>query len=1067
MKPLLRLTLVFLCAASMWAQTFRGGIQGTVSDPTGGGVADTQVTMTNVETGLTRTAKTSAAGTYFISELPIGTYDVKVEKANYRTQTLKGIKVEVSSSPRVDFQLSTNPEVVEAEKSTVVPMTGQGPLINAAHDDLGGRINAQALQELPINGRDILKTFLMVSGANSDGALETDSAGSFGYFSINGNRGRSNNYLIDGTDMNDGYRNLSSINEPGIFGVPATVLPLDSLQEISIISGAEAEFGRNSGATVDFVTKSGTNNLHGSVYEYFRNNVLDARNAFNPVGSPQDVFHNNQFGGSLGGPLVKDRTFWFVAYEGQREGVGFPVLARVPTQAEINQSIANNGGVVNPVIANLLAHGTWPTANRPADAQGNNLITSTQAPNRADSVIAKIDQRFGDNDFLTGRYFFGNSDQSAPFALAGGGVLPGFNTVVPTTINVASVSYTHIFGLHLLTEIRGGYNRLAKTVSPQDHTFDPNSIGLNLGTGAQDFGLPLISVGPFATLGAALSDPRGRTDTNTQFFNNYTYTSGRHNWKFGYEFNRTFIDGFLDAGYRGKLRFSTLDAFIAGTPTSGRQAQGNSTRQTSANNQSLYLQDSFSILPNLTLNYGVRWDYFGVIHEDQNQFSILDNAGNLKQVSQLYPRDLNNFAPRMSVAWDMTGDSKTVLRAGWGLYYDAASQDFFIGQLPFNSFNSGPAYNGIGPNPITFSFSPAAVLQPNVRVFAPASFAATDVFTVDQKLRTPYVQVYNLNIERELSRNIALQVGYVGSAGRKLFRYVDLNQVNPATGTVAFPAFIVANQLQTSASSNYNALQVSLRFRNWHRFTSIVNYSWSHAIDNASDGLDFVPNASQPDNSFRPDLEKASANFDQRQHLSWTYSYQFPSFKTWHALTSGWSTQGVLTLSAGQPFNLNYLFEGDFNGSGEFFGRPDLVGNPFAGTGGPSKFLNLAAFQVPCTLSAGSCVPGTQHFGNLGRNAFVGPAIQDFALSMAKDNKITERLKMQIRVDIFNPFNHPNFANPLWPNFLADFLQNGRDAAGRGVGFLPLTVTPDVGIGNPFLGGGGPRDIQLAMRFTF
>jgi hypothetical protein len=1054
---------------SLSAQTFRGGIQGTVADATGHPVGDALVTVNNEETGLTRTAKTSSAGTYFISELPIGSYDIKVEKAGSRQQTLKGIKVEVSSNQRVDVQLKPGVETVEAEKTTqVVEMTGQSPLINAAQDNLGGRIGLKEISELPINGRDILKTFLMVSGAASDAGLENDSAGSFGYFSMNGNRGRSNNFLIDGTDMNDSYRNLSTINEPGVFGVPATILPLDSLQEISIINSTEAEFGRSSGATVDFVTKSGTNGLHGSAYEYFRNNALDARNFFNSVGSPQDVFHNNQFGGSLGGPIVKDRTFWFVAYEGQRESVGFPVLARVPTAAEINQSIANNGGVVNPVTANLLAHGLWPAANRPADSQGNNLVTSTQAPNRADSVIAKIDQRFGEKDFLTGRYFYGNSDQSAPLALVGGGILPGFNTVVPTTVNVASVSYTHIFGLHLLTEVRGGYNRLAKTTNPQDHTFDPNSIGLNLGTSAQDFGLPAINVANFATLGSALSDPRGRVDTNTQFFNNYTYTQGRHNWKFGYEYRRTVVDGFLDAGYRGKLGFKTLDAFIAGTPTSGRQAQGNSARTTFQNNHSFYLQDNFSLFSNLTLNYGVRWEYFGVIGEDKNQFSILDPSGNLQLVKQLYPRDLNNFAPRAGLAWDIKGDTKTVVRAGWGMYYDAASQDFFVGQLPFNTFNSGPGYNGIGPNPITFSFAPGAVLQPGVRVFAPGTFGATDVFTVDQHLRTPYIQMYNVNIERELTKNIALQVGYVGSAGRKLFRYIDLNQANPTTGTFAFPAFGVVNQLQTSASSNYNALQATLRFRNWHGLSSILNYSWSHSIDNASDGLDFVPNASQPDNSFRPDLEKASSNFDQRQHLSWTYSYQIPKFPGWHALTSGWSTNGVLTVSAGQPFNLNYLFEGNFNGSFEFFGRPDLVGNPFAGTHGPGQFLNLSAFQVPCTLNgSGNCVPGTKHFGNLGRNAFVGPSVQDLALSLAKSNNITERVKMQIRLDVFNPFNHPNFANPLWPNFFADFLQNGRDAAGRGVGFLPLTVTPDVGIGNPFMGGGGPRDIQLALRFTF
>jgi hypothetical protein len=447
---------------------------------------------------------------------------------------------------------------------------------------------------------------------------------------------------------------------------------------------------------------------------------------------------------------------------------------------------------------------------------------------------------------------------------------------------------------------------------------------------------------------------------------------------------------------------------------------------------------------------------------------LLDAAGNVNTVSQLYPRDLNNFAPRASVAWDLSGNGKTVVRAGWGMYYDAFSQDFFVGQLPFNTFNSGPAYNGVGPDPITFSFSPAATIQPGVPVFDPTSFSATDVFTVDQNLRTPYIHVFNLNVQQELSPRVALQIGYVGSQGRKLFRYVDINQINPATGTAAFPAFLFINRFQSSASSSYNSLQTSLRFRDWHHFSSSVNYTYSHSIDNASDGQDYVPNATQPDNSFAPDRERASSNFDMRQKLSWTFTYQFPSSGNMSRLRSGWSVDGVLSLAAGQPFNVNYLFEGDFNGSGEFFGRPDLVGDPFAGTKTPNSFLNLSAFQVPCAINAtqDGCV-GNVHFGNLGRNAFVGPDFKNFDFSLAKDTKINERLAVQFRANFYNIFNHPNFANPLWPTFGVDFAQNGLDATGRGIDFLPITATPDVGTGNPFLGGGGSRNIELALRLKF
>lgn len=1056
--------VVSLFTFSLFAQTFRGGIQGTVTDSTGAVIAGAEIRVTNPATGLSRDTKTDGTGNYFISELPIGTYEVAVKAKGFRPAIVKDIKVEVSASQEVNVLLSPG----GGTENVVV--TVQAPLVEATQDTLGATLSAEQFNELPVSGRDFTKLLVMVPGAGGDPSGAADSAGSFGLFSINGNRGRANNYLLDGTDMNDGYRNLPAINQGGVFGTPATILPMDALQEVSVVNSTEAEFGRNSGATVNIVTKSGTNALHGTAYEYFRNNGLDARNFFNPVGTPQNVFHNNQFGFSLGGPLKHDKTFWFVSYEGQREGVGIPTVATIPTQADINQAIADNGGVVNPVIAKLLARNPWGPLGT-----SESLITSDKANNRVDSVIAKIDHRFSEKDLLTGRYYYGDSDQSFPLALVGGGLLPGFNTVTPTNVDIVSLSETHMFNPRLLMEVRFGYNRFHETFGAQDSTFDPSSIGLNMGTGSQDFGLPAISVAGFAHLGANTSVPRGRTDTNWQFFDNFTKTAGRHNWKYGYEFRRTFVDGFFDNGYRGQLSFASLDSFIAGTPDSGRQAQGNSSRQTFQNNQSVYLQDDFRFSKRLTAFYGVRWEYFGVIGEEQNRFSILDPAGNVTPVKQLYPRDLNNFAPRVGFAYDVAGDGRTVLRAGWGLYYDAFSQDFFVGQLPFNTFNSGPAYNGVGPDPITFSFSPAAVLQPGVRVFDPSTFSASDVFTVDQNIRTPYIQVFNANVQQEVTRHMAVELGYVGSQGRKLFRYVDINQANPVTGLHAFPALGFVNQFQSSASSSYNSVQASVRFRDWHGLTSNVNYTWSHSIDNASDGQDYVPNATQPDNSFRPDLERANSNFDMRNHFSWTFSYRVPKLGNNKWIGSGWNLDGVATLSSGQPYNVNYLFEGDFNGSGEFFGRPDVVGDPFAGTNGRLQLLNLSAFAAPCTVDAtGNCVPGTQHFGDLKRNAFVGPNYRNLDFAVAKDTKISERLTMQIRMNVYNIFNHPNLANPLWPNFGVDFLGNGSAITGSGphmlltgTGFLSPTATPDVGVGNPFLGSGGSRNIELAARFTF
>jgi hypothetical protein len=324
----------------------------------------------------------------------------------------------------------------------------------------------------------------------------------------------------------------------------------------------------------------------------------------------------------------------------------------------------------------------------------------------------------------------------------------------------------------------------------------------------------------------------------------------------------------------------------------------------------------------------------------------------------------------------------------------------------------------------------------------------------------------------------------VGSHGTKLFRYRDINQpVDPAVSTArpfdngpfapSGNPFFYVNLLETTANSSYNALQTSFTLRNRRGFTTSVNYTYSHSIDNASDGQDYVANATQPDNSFRPDLERASSNFDVRHRFVWTFSYEIPNLLADHPrIGGGWQVNGIVTVRSGSPFNVN-LFD-DYNGTGEFFPRPDLVGDPYAGTSTPTNFLNLSAFKVPCTLdgsgdtSAAGCIPGTQHFGNLGRNSLIGPGYGDLDFSVFKKIAITERVNVQLRAEIFNLLNHPNFSSPLLPGFSADASFGGIDPkTGKGQGFLPITVTPDVGIGNPFLGGGGSRNVQLAVRLLF
>jgi hypothetical protein len=1117
---LLSLCIVLFLVCTSGAQTFRGSIQGTITDSTGAAIPGAQVKVFSPGTGLTRTVTTNDLGGYVASELPLGTYSITVAREGFGTTTLTNIPVSVGTPTRADAKLAAG------SVQEVVQVTAEVPLVETASNTTGGSIEAAQVAELPINGRDYTKLLELVPGATSDPVGSTESAGSYGLFSLNGNRGRSNNYLLDGTDMNDGYRNLPSVNQAGVWGCPSTILPVDALAEIPVTGNSEAEFGRSSGATVNIVTKSGTNQFHGSASESYRNDSLSARNYFNTVDLPKNSFTNHQFAGLLDGPIFRDRSFFTLAYEGQRENGGLPQLGTVPGLSDYADHIASFGAV-NPVMQKLWDSKPWGTLPQ----TGGNVTFTTPFSNNSDNVIAKVDQHLkliSAGDLLTARYFYAHGMQSFPLGmLYTGSSAPGFNTLTPTHVNIVSLSYTSIPKPNLIFELRGGYNRFLQQFLPQDIGLNPvTAYGLNTlptGFSPRDLGLPTISVSGLSPIGATGSDSRGRIDTNYQLFGNVSLIKGRHSFKAGVEWRRTFINSFIDSGHRGKLsftghaetnengvetQFSPLDDFLSGYIHSGSSAQGSGTRYSYQNGGGAYLLDSWHLSSKVTLNYGLRWDYYGVIGAKNNAFSLFNvKTGKLETVgatggpSSLYPRDLTNFAPRFSVADDLLGNGKLVIRTGAGIFYDGASQDFFVGNQPWNTnpAEAGPAFNGIG-----FAASVAqTVPTDNSPIFS--DYEPNSVFTVDQHLVTPRYVSYNLNIESQLAKKIAVQIGYVGSQGRHLYHFRDLNQVNNESGAVTcangqkiqpgyvcYPSYSIGsftdislwyvNQIETSAISNYNSLQTTLKILNWHNLTSTVNYTWAHSIDTASDGLDFVPNAAQPDDSFNPHAERASSNFDVRQRFQWYWTYNLPKFDRAEKLLSGWAVDGMFNFATGQPYTVSYLYENDLNQSGEWFGRPDVIGDPYKGASG-INLLNLEAFAAPCTnidtdpasSTYESCLSGG-HPGSEGRNAFKSPNFTNYDFSLTKTTHLTEKVSMQLRTDFFNIFNHPNFSNPLLPGFGVDgfvssHIEGNRLIAGSGPGssgqFLQTTATPDVGSGNPYLGGGGPRSMQIAAHFTF
>jgi len=1164
MKLRLVVVVVLLSTAMLVGQTFRGTILGSVTDPSGAFVAGATVKVRNLATGLERTTVTSGDGSYTVSELPIGTYSVTVTQSGFQTAITNDVEVNVATERRVDAQLKTGQVTQMVEVSG-----GDLPQIETQSNELGGVLTSKSVEDLPINGRDYTKLIFLNAGVAGSPDQITDSPGSYGEFSMNGARGRSNNYMLDGSDMNDGYRNDPAINQGGVFAVPSAILPIGAVAEMKVLSNFEPEYGRNAGAVVNIVTKSGTNALHGELFEYFRNNALDARNYFNLASEERAPFHNNQFGGALGGPIVKDKTFFFLDYEGQRETVGTVTLACVPEGSGPGGSLSPNDAS-NPVIKQLLQdHNPWPAPNIPGvhstDSgcpNGPNASLITPSSNGLSSLIAKIDHNFNTNNILTGRYFFGDSTQAFPLALTGsGGQLPGFNTITPTRVQLVSLSYVHTFGTNIVNEVRYGWNRFSEGFFPQDQPFHPSSIGMCASSdcvsgGPHDSGLPilLVSVTPtgassfFSQPGTTSGDPRARHDSNNHFVEDLSWKIGKHDLKAGFEFRRTSIQQYFDKYYRGRLKFTghtdsetgqvfdPLQDFLSGYVDSGLQYSGDSLRHTSENSYGLYLQDSFRMNPRLTVNYGLRWDYYGVVKEKNNLFAnflvssfdpVTDTgSGTYTQVGtnglkNLYQPYYKNFSPRASIAWDVTGKSKTVVRAGAGLFYDAFSQDMFLGHLPFSAYYApGPAYGNFGGTAaINAASATGGQIQPSTPIYGAIGCSPEcDIFGVDPHIKTPYMENYNINIQQQITNKSTLQVGYVGSQGHRLFRFYDINQPTHAAVTAAdcpngiatcattgaiqdfsvprpfgdggVGAFYIYQERSTG-KSNYNSLQVSYKVNGWHGVTSAVNYVYSKSLDNSSDLEDFVPNAAQPQDSNNPQLEKGPSNFNIPQRLTWVFGYELPNRGgSMQRLKNGWGFDSTVSLQSGQPFTLTYNCEDDYSGGAECFDRPDVVGPIVYHKHSPANYIDLTAFAMPCsipdtlTLASGfasDCTPGTRHYGNLGRNSLVGPTYKQWDFVLYKNTAISERVKLQLRAEFFNVLNHPNFSSPLLPAFLADPASNLATNCGCGFhttnvpgnnrevgnGGYQLTATGDVGIGNPFLGGGGPRGIQLAAKFSF
>jgi hypothetical protein len=1055
---LIALLLLLVFSNIALAQTYRASLRGTVYDPNRAVIRGAEIKIVNRETGETRTTNSGENGEYTLTSLPPGNYRLEISASGFATL------------PR-EFALAVN-QALRIDAVLVVAGVSDPYLIISSPDELkkdsaslGTVIGNRQVVNLPLDGRNFYELSLLVPGAvpaapGSAGSVRGDFS-----FSVNGAREDANNFLLDGVYNVDPKLNT--------FGVRPSV---EAIREFEMLTSTyDASFGRNPGAQVNVVLNSGSNGFHGSVFEFFRNAVLDARNFFAPANEPKPKYIRNQFGGAIGGPLKRDRTFFFADYEGTRAREGITRVTNVPTAQERNGNFSQSlfgapidpftgqpfsGGVIPDFRINSVGRAIaalYPLPNRNVPLQ--NFVSSPTQSDDNDSFDARVDHRLTNRADLTFRYSYGNRNLFEPFTGPAFSVVPGFGDSVRRRSQNVMGALTYMFTPQLINETRLAFSRVASSVTQQASVLNP-SVGLPvISTNPRDAGLSFITITGFSPLGDEGNNPQNSVTNVYQVLDSASYVHGNHLIKFGADLRFTQQNAFRDVESRGRLQFSpfgqisgnALADLLLGFPLLTSVARVDNPQHIRTESYNLFVNDSFRVRPRLTITAGLRYEYNSPPVDAQDRANVYDvNSGTLVPVgTNGVPRsgfegDKNNFAPRVGFAWSLGDDQVTVLRGGYGVYYDQSP----LAPAEALYFNA-PYFD----NNIFFSLPglPLTLNDPFPSFFP---FPLPDsALAIQRDLKTGYMQHWNLNVEREIWANGILELAYVGSKGTKLLTARDINQPAPSVLPPGLPfvprpnpRFDDIDLLESRANSNYNAFQARFQQRLTRGFSTLASYTWSKSIDDASNFFTSAGDPNFPQNSNDAHAERGRSNFDVRHRLSVSYSYDLPFGKGraylndngWlSTILTGWQSFGVVTLQTGRPFTVALLSEIDNSGTGRsilgfgFNDRPNVVADPHLDNRTPERWFNTAAFAFS--------PPGT--FGNSGRNILDGPGFQNVNASLVKNTALSESVSLQFRTEVFNLFNHPNLNLP--DNFL------GSPTFGR------ISSARD------------PRHIQFALKLIF
>jgi hypothetical protein len=962
--PVVVVALSLVFATSVCAQS-TASVEGLITDQHGAVVGSAEVIANDPAIAVTRRVLADNSGRYQIAALPIGDYRLEVRARGFKTRILERLRIEVSRKLTRDFQL----QVGDVSQKVIVNTT-TGELIQRATISVGNVIDRERVQTLPLNGRYFLDLGLLAPGSVTppQGAFSSAPIRGLGSFSITtaGNREEAINYVINGITLNN-LTNSSITFQPSISAV----------QEFKVDNSTlSAEYGQSSGAVVNIATRSGVNEVHIELFEFFRNDALDARNFFTFTSNQPPPFKRNQFGGQVGGPIVKDKAFFFFSYEGLRQRQRLNLNSLVLSDAQ--RALATD-----PVIVRLLE--LVPRANFVDSSGTSRFVGSTNASVDTDQWSLDISHNLSENDRLHGYYSAYRTVLVEPNR--NGNTVPGFGNKTAQLRQVYTFNETHIFSTNMVNELRFGFNRFSSVTTPNAQ-LNPLNLGINHGI-TEPIGLPQISVAGGLNFGGPSVNPSGRGDTTFIVADSFTYQRGAHSLKAGGEYRQ-----FLNNNFRqgtGSFNFPTVAAFIAGNANQFSVTLGSQSSSIAQGALGGFVQDNYKVGPRLMIEMGLRYEWNITPTERYDRFIVFDpSTASLIRVGtsidEVYHQNNKNIQPRVGFAWDPFGNGRTSVRAAYALQTDQ----------PMTSIVIGTTTNP--PLAVPLTFSGPIRLDNAISLAGPSGLAPQ---SIAHDFDNAYLQSWNLNVQRELFSNVALSIGYFGSKGTHLISRRNLNQ--PINGIRPFPRLsqsspILPNtnlgnitQVESGGNSSYNALWASVSQRLSRGLQFNASYTWSKSLDYNS----FSTGGIVGQNSYNLRGDRGLSDFDAHHRFVLNGIYDLPLSGNW--FLEGWQLAAIVQSQSGSPINI-VTSNSTVNGIANTL-RPDVTG-PITIARSVERWFDTSVF---------SPVP---RFGSLGRNVVIGPGFNNTDFSVIKNTRVGEDFRMQFRVEFFDLFNHANFGAP-------------------------------------------------------